>query len=93
MIRLNRYCYLALALVLATGIVVMAGHSTRHSQSVVEQCLMCSSHADPKNTTLVHMYYVPAQAGLQSIVSVIPTQAIPAGARLTFLARAPPATS
>ena len=91
MYRLNRLCNISLALVLVTGIVLMAGHSALHDNSEVERCLMCASHADLDKVTVTQGHYVPVGISAQSIVEGLSGRLLPDGPIPAFHARAPPA--
>jgi hypothetical protein len=86
----NRFHYLALAVVLAFGVLVLAGHSSLHSQSGVEQCLMCASHADPASALVSQSSIVAVQISSTTVVDEFTERFPAAGFSLTFQARAPP---
>ncbi|MFT5138607.1 MAG: hypothetical protein ACI9H8_000161 [Lysobacterales bacterium] len=90
MSKKNRFHYLALAVVLAFGVMVLAGHSTLHSQSGVEQCLMCASHADPGSTMVFQAGYVAVHISSKMETDEYSERFPVIDIDLTFQARAPP---
>ena len=90
MYRLNRLCYISLAIVLVTGIVLLVDHSALHDNSDVERCLMCATHADLDKVTVAQSHCLPAQSGLQFTTEDLSERLLPLDPSPAFLARAPP---
>ena len=90
MYRLNRLCYISLAFVLVTGIVLLAGHSALHDNSEVERCLMCASHADLEKVTVAKSHHVPVESSAQSTTENLSERLLPVDPTPAFHARAPP---
>jgi len=89
----RRFSRALLALWLAASFVVLSGHATAHYQSGVEQCLMCSSHADPHHAMPATM---PAPvAGVNLPVAFIAFRVSPVRSSACSCpqSRAPPALS
>ena len=86
----KRFHYLALAVVLAFGVIVLAGHSTVHSQSGVEQCLMCASHIDPGSTMVSQAGFIAVHINSNIEADEYSGQYPAVDIQLTFQARAPP---
>lgn len=86
----NRFFRTLLALWLAASFVVLSGHATAHYKQGVEQCLMCSSHANPHHAMPAP---VPALVAGTSLPPVFSTYRATPARSVAFafaLTRAPP---
>ena len=92
MFRPNFFQNLLLSVIFTAVVIVLAGHSTLHAKSGVEQCLMCASYSDPGSANVPHAYIIPVEIAHVSIADALSGQALLTGYALAFLARAPPNT-